>query len=102
MVSNWYQVLSWRLMLFQVQDLKISGQAFEGTSVDGSFTLKGVILEKIPPLAFNFDEVGEFDIVNSKFERIPMWGFKVPIYLLFLKKWAIPASSYLFSSFQYS
>jgi hypothetical protein len=41
-----------------VHDLKVSGQAFEGTSVDGSFLLKDATLQKIPPLAFNFDQVG--------------------------------------------
>ena len=62
---------------FQIQDLKVSGQAFEGSSVNGVFTLKDVTIQKIPPLAFNFDSVGELNILNSKFERVPMWGFKV-------------------------
>ncbi len=61
----------------QIRDLKISGQAFEGMSVDGSFVLKSVSLQRIPPLAFNFDAIGEFNILDSKFERVPMWGFKV-------------------------
>jgi hypothetical protein len=46
-------------------------------SVDGSFVLKSVSLQRIPPLAFNFDAIGEFNILDSKFERVPMWGFKV-------------------------
>jgi hypothetical protein len=39
--------------------------------------MKEVHVQKVPPLAFNFDAVGEFNIVNSKFERVPLWGFKV-------------------------
>ena len=62
---------------FQIREFKISGQTFEGTSVDSSFVMKEVHVQKIPPLAFNFDAVGEFNIINSKFERVPMWGFKV-------------------------
>ena len=68
---------------FQIRDLKISGQAFEGMSVDGSFLLKGITIQRISPLAFNFDAVGEFNIIGSKFERVPLWGFKVKV-LFFL------------------
>ena len=41
--------------MFQIHDLKVSGQAFEGSSVEESFSLKDVNIQKIPPLAFNFD-----------------------------------------------
>ena len=50
--------------------------AFSGISVDGSFKLMDVTIERIPSLAFNFDYVHDFTIFGSRIDRIAMWGIK--------------------------
>jgi len=35
-----------------------------------------VVMERVPSLAFYLDEVNEFRIRNSRFERVSTWGFK--------------------------
>eukprot|EP00095_Tigriopus_kingsejongensis_P001264 maker-scaffold149_size310270-snap-gene-0.8 protein:Tk01264 transcript:maker-scaffold149_size310270-snap-gene-0.8-mRNA-1 annotation:"unnamed protein product" len=61
----------------EVQDLSVGRHAFEGISIDGSFWLKEVTMERVPSMAFNFDHVKEFSIFGSRFDRVSMWGFKL-------------------------
>lgn len=66
--------------LFEITDvhqLDVKRHAFEGIKIDGSFTLNKVTMEKVPSLAFDFDSVHEFNIVDSRFDRIAMRGIKV-------------------------
>ena len=50
--------------------------AFDGISIDGTFQLMDVTMEKIETLAFNFDYVHDFTIDNSRIDRVAMWGIK--------------------------
>jgi hypothetical protein len=59
-----------------VSDLSVSRHSFEGISVSGVFWLKEVVVPKVPSLAFSFDNVREFSIYGSRFDRVSMWGFK--------------------------
>lgn len=64
-------------LVFQIRNLKISRQSFDGISVDGSFWLKEVTMERVPSMAFQFDHVKEFSVFGSRFDRVSMWGFKL-------------------------
>ena len=61
---------------FQIRDLRVHGHGFEGVSIDDTFELDQVVIERVPSLAFNFDSVNEFSIRNSRFERVSALGFK--------------------------
>ena len=62
---------------FQVDELAVSRNSFEGVSVATSFWMKEVTVPRVPSLAFNFDHVKEFSIYGSRFDRVSMWGFKI-------------------------
>ena len=60
----------------QVRHLEVKRNAFSGISIDGTFQLTEVFMERIPSLAFDFDNVNEFTILKSRIDRIAMWGIK--------------------------
>jgi len=62
--------------LTNVRHLEVQRNAFSGISIDGSFVLTDVFMERIPSLAFDFDNVNEFTILKSRIDRIAMWGIK--------------------------
>ena len=60
----------------QVRHLEVKRNAFTGISIDGTFQLTEVFMERVPSLAFDFDNVNEFTILKSRIDRIAMWGIK--------------------------
>ncbi|TRY72236.1 hypothetical protein TCAL_14891 [Tigriopus californicus] len=61
----------------EIRNLKIARQSFDGISVDGSFWLKEIAMERVPSMAFHFDHVKEFSVFGSRFDRVSMWGFRL-------------------------
>jgi len=59
-----------------VRHLEVRRNAFAGISVDGTFQMMEVTMEKIPSLAFDFDYVKDFIIDRSRIDRVAMWGIK--------------------------
>jgi len=74
--SNGHSLQMSSISFSQIRDLRVHGHGFEGVSIDDTFELDQVVIERVPSLAFNFDSVNEFSIRNSRFERVSALGFK--------------------------
>ena len=68
--------INYILFSHQVRHLEVRRNAFAGISVDGTFQMMEVTMEKIPSLAFDFDYVKDFIIDRSRIDRVAMWGIK--------------------------
>ena len=71
-----YRYLSIKFFSHQVRHLDVRRNAFAGITVDGTFQMMEVTMEKIPSLAFDFDYVRDFIIDRSRIDRVAMWGIK--------------------------
>lgn len=68
-----------KFSLFEINNvphLQVERHAFDGISIEGTFQLMDVTMEKIESFAFNFDYVHDFIIDSSRIDRIAMWGIK--------------------------
>ena len=74
--GSYTDYLSIKHFSHQVRHLDVRRNAFAGITVDGTFQMMEVTMEKIPSLAFDFDYVRDFIIDRSRIDRVAMWGIK--------------------------